>query len=175
MTTIYKNLTGEIDCPLKGDHWIKIGFQGSDPRTDLRATGIFSMMQFLAFIDKFPLYAKEIYNHSYEADSRFPLACIFINFTFYSIQALREGILIPYCNNRISVINVINDYYFGMIDYFFTNFKSANHIVHNTIERVNTYSKKNLDKIFLRTNLLNQKFPQLSKDSMSLGEENNNY
>ena len=46
---IWSRLTGE-SFNRYGNHWNKIGFQGRDPATDLRATGILSLLQWIQFI-----------------------------------------------------------------------------------------------------------------------------
>jgi ELMO domain-containing protein len=37
-----------------GSHWNKIGFQGRDPATDLRSTGVLSLLQWLLYIEAHP-------------------------------------------------------------------------------------------------------------------------
>ena len=34
-----------------GEHWNEIGFQGRDPATDLRSTGILSLIHWACFLD----------------------------------------------------------------------------------------------------------------------------
>uniref|UniRef100_A0A8C3RRC5 ELMO domain containing 3 n=1 Tax=Chelydra serpentina TaxID=8475 RepID=A0A8C3RRC5_CHESE len=51
LQTIYKKLTGSrFDCPRYGAHWEELGFQGMDPGTDLRGTGLLGLMQILYFV-----------------------------------------------------------------------------------------------------------------------------
>ena len=46
LRTIYRQLTSTtLDCPRYGDHWQQIGFQGTDPSTDLRGVGILGLVQ----------------------------------------------------------------------------------------------------------------------------------
>jgi hypothetical protein len=44
-----------------GNHWNDIGFQGRDPATDLRSTGILSLLQWYIFIEDDFFSAKKIY------------------------------------------------------------------------------------------------------------------
>ena len=37
-----------------GSQWNKIGFQGRDPATDLRSTGVLSLLQWLLYIEAHP-------------------------------------------------------------------------------------------------------------------------
>ena len=46
LRTIYRQLTSTtVDCPRYGSHWETIGFQGTDPSTDLRGVGILGLVQ----------------------------------------------------------------------------------------------------------------------------------
>ncbi|NWU73796.1 ELMD3 protein, partial [Pterocles burchelli] len=51
LQTIYKKLTcSRLGCPRYGAHWEELGFQGADPGTDLRGTGMLGLMQILHFV-----------------------------------------------------------------------------------------------------------------------------
>ncbi|KAG7247427.1 hypothetical protein CRUP_037727, partial [Coryphaenoides rupestris] len=51
LQTIYKRLVGgRLDCARYGNHWENIGFQGTDPSTDLRGTGFLGLMHTLYFV-----------------------------------------------------------------------------------------------------------------------------
>lgn len=39
-----------------GAHWTEIGFQGRDPATDLRSTGVLSLLQWTLFIESHQKY-----------------------------------------------------------------------------------------------------------------------
>ena len=41
MRSYYTKLTGIKDCQIYGPHWYSIGFQDSNPYSDLRALGMF--------------------------------------------------------------------------------------------------------------------------------------
>ena len=45
-----------------GEHWSEIGFQGRDPATDLRSTGILSLIHWSNFIKFDAAYASKLYN-----------------------------------------------------------------------------------------------------------------
>lgn len=52
LNTIYRHLTGNRFNPSRyGDHWQDIGFQGSDPATDLRGTGCLGLINILYALD----------------------------------------------------------------------------------------------------------------------------
>ncbi|NXW25188.1 ELMD3 protein, partial [Circaetus pectoralis] len=124
LQTIYKKLTcSRLGCPRYGVHWEELGFQGADPGTDLRGTGMLGLMQMLYFVmdsQTLPL-AQEIFKlsqHETQASAimlillqNFPFCIMSVNITRIVIQALREERLSRECNRRQQVIAVLNDLY----------------------------------------------------------------
>ncbi|NXU29952.1 ELMD3 protein, partial [Thalassarche chlororhynchos] len=124
LQTIYKKLTrSRLGCPRYGAHWEELGFQGADPGTDLRGTGMLGLMQILYFVmdsQTLPL-AQEIFTlsqHETQAPAitllllqNFPFCIMSVNITRIVIQALREERLSRECNRRQQVIAVLNDLY----------------------------------------------------------------
>ncbi|POI31571.1 hypothetical protein CIB84_004678 [Bambusicola thoracicus] len=136
LQTIYKKLTcSRLGCPRYGAHWEELGFQGADPGTDLRGTGMLGLMQMLYFVmdsQMLPL-ALEIFRLSqHETQARpslfalrsgiylflskaqgknFPFCIMSVNITRLVLQALREECLSRECNRRQQVIAVLNDLY----------------------------------------------------------------
>ncbi|KAB0403045.1 hypothetical protein E2I00_018779, partial [Balaenoptera physalus] len=67
LQTIYKKLTGsKFDCALHGDHWEDLGFQGTNPATDLRGAGFLALLHLLYLVmdSKTLLMAQEIFRLS---------------------------------------------------------------------------------------------------------------
>ncbi|NXC49200.1 ELMD3 protein, partial [Penelope pileata] len=129
LQTIYKKLTrSRLGCPRYGAHWEELGFQGVDPGTDLRGTGMLGLMQMLYFVmdsQTLPL-ALEIFRlsqHETQAPpfqqsrrdahllQNFPFCIMSVNITRLVLQALREECLSRECNRRQQVIAVLNDLY----------------------------------------------------------------
>ncbi|NXG74308.1 ELMD3 protein, partial [Baryphthengus martii] len=119
LQTIYKKLTrSRLGCPRYGAHWEELGFQGADPGTDLRGTGMLGLMQMLFFVmdsQMLPL-AREIFRLSqHETQARppanFPFSVMSVNITRIVLQALREERLSRECNRRRQVVAVLNDLY----------------------------------------------------------------
>ncbi|XP_042657321.1 ELMO domain-containing protein 3 isoform X2 [Tyto alba] len=112
LQTIYKKLThSRLGCPRYGAHWEELGFQGVDPGTDLRGTGMLGLMQLLYFVmdpQTLPL-AQEIFKLSQHETQNFPFCIMSVNITRIVIQALREERLSRECNRRQQVIAVLND------------------------------------------------------------------
>ncbi|NXH20622.1 ELMD3 protein, partial [Bucco capensis] len=124
LQTIYKKLTcSMLSCPRYGAHWEELGFQGMDPGTDLRGTGMLGLIQILFFVtdsQTLPL-AQEIFKlsqHETQAPTttplllqNFPFCIMSVNITRIVLQALREDRLSRECNRRQQVIAVLNDLY----------------------------------------------------------------
>eukprot|EP01035_Chromulina_nebulosa_P020196 gene20196-26214_t len=113
-------------CPVIGNHWEKIGFQGIDPCTDLnRSMKMFAVLQAHYLIDQDYYFARDLHelsqsentnHHNYkpkkgEIDPSWPFMCVSVMFTRETIQALRRGALNKKCNQRQDVLSVCNDYY----------------------------------------------------------------
>ncbi|XP_064493839.1 ELMO domain-containing protein 3-like isoform X4 [Pseudopipra pipra] len=114
LQTIYRQLThSRGGCPRYGTHWEELGFQGVDPGTDLRGTGMLGLMQILFFVlDSRTLsLAREIFQLSQHETQNFPFCIMSVNITRIVIQALREERLSRECNRRQQVIGVLNDLY----------------------------------------------------------------
>ena len=62
LNTIYKRLTGQTKAVAQiGSHWQQIGFQRSDPRTDIRGSGMLGVLQFLFILEEFPETIAQIF------------------------------------------------------------------------------------------------------------------
>ncbi|XP_006819564.1 ELMO domain-containing protein 3-like [Saccoglossus kowalevskii] len=149
LQTIYRKLTGStFDCPRYGSHWEQIGFQGSDPATDLRAAGYFSLMTLLYFVmdpRTLPL-ARDIYRLSLNEVQNFPFCVMSINMTRISIQALREECLSKECNRRQQVFGVINDFFVGTYLHLYLIWKKQHKTIRDSgfvLKEVETFAKKN--------------------------------
>lgn len=114
LQTVYQRLTGtRLDCPHYGSHWEHIGFQGTDPGTDLRGVGMLGLLQLLYLSNTphlIPL-ARDIYRVSVDDEQNFPLAVMSLNMTRIALQALRHGELNRECNHQQLVLHVVNQFY----------------------------------------------------------------
>lgn len=111
LQTVYRRLTcSSLGCPRYGAHWEELGFQGVDPGTDLRGTGMLGLMQILFFVmepQMLPL-AREIFRLSQQEHQSFPFCIVSVNLTRMVLQALRQERLSRECNRRGQVIAVLN-------------------------------------------------------------------
>ncbi|XP_068957192.1 ELMO domain-containing protein 3 [Petaurus breviceps papuanus] len=114
LQTIYKKLTGSrFDCALYGAHWEELGFQGSNPATDLRGAGFLALLHLLYLVmdSKTLLLAHDIFWLSQHHIQHFPFCVMSVNITRIVIQALREDCLSKECNRQHTVIPVVNNLY----------------------------------------------------------------
>ncbi|XP_054978461.1 ELMO domain-containing protein 3 [Sorex araneus] len=114
LQTIYRKLTGsKCDCALLGDHWQDLGFQGTNPGTDLRGAGFLALLHLLYLVmdSKTLLMAQEIFRLSHHHIQQFPFCLMSVNITRIAVQALREECLSRECNRQQRVIPVVNSFY----------------------------------------------------------------
>eukprot|EP00003_Mantamonas_plastica_P007256 TRINITY_DN1607_c0_g2_i3.p1 TRINITY_DN1607_c0_g2~~TRINITY_DN1607_c0_g2_i3.p1 ORF type:complete len:416 (-),score=127.53 TRINITY_DN1607_c0_g2_i3:42-1289(-) len=92
LITVYRRLT-ELprDCARFGSHWQDIGFQDSNPSTDLRSAGMFGLLQLISFFKYDPKLALKTYQLSCDEKQEFPFAVVSLNITRIVMQAMREG------------------------------------------------------------------------------------
>lgn len=110
LQTVYATLVPSThrDVSLIGGHWEAIGFQGTDPTTDLRGCGVLSLLQILYLVENYGELARRLHSLSQHSTRHFPLACALINVTLQCLVALRSGALYPECNKHSSVFAGIN-------------------------------------------------------------------
>ncbi|EFC43167.1 hypothetical protein NAEGRDRAFT_68814 [Naegleria gruberi] len=106
--TIYKKITGDKqNCPSIGAHWEAIGFQGNDPKTDLRGVGMLGILQLLFFVYSDEKTTQDIYSLS--QTQSFPMAVVSLNITQMILKMLIEGKLKSFINKyEDSVMDAFN-------------------------------------------------------------------
>ena len=124
LQTIYKKVTGRaegVDCPRFGPHWEQIGFQGSDPATDLRATGLLSLLHLIYLVDSPDrlALAHKVYKLSQADESSFPFCVLSINITRIAMSALREGYLTRECHHEGACITVVSRFYTATLYHYY--------------------------------------------------------
>ena len=120
-TYIYSYFTGEENCPVEGTHWEKIGLQDKTPKNDLRATGMFSPLQVLYFIENYPKTSHKFYNFLQSKKIEWLCFVSLLQFTKISMDMLREAKLTVYCNKNKSVISTVNNFFCGLVCYFYSD------------------------------------------------------
>ncbi|KAI5094641.1 ELMO domain-containing protein 3, partial [Silurus meridionalis] len=149
LQTIYRKLTcTKADCPRYGPHWENIGFQGTDPSTDLRGTGFLALMHTLYLVmdpETLPL-ARDIYKLSQHPVQNFPFSVMSINLTRIVLHALREEVLTKECNRRQQVVSVLNEVYVATFLHLYEVWRSQRKTISDSghvLKDVELYVKKN--------------------------------
>ncbi|XP_015242888.1 PREDICTED: ELMO domain-containing protein 3 [Cyprinodon variegatus] len=156
LQTINKRLIGtRLDCPRYGSHWENIGFQGTDPATDLRGTGFLGLMHTLYFVmdpETLPL-ARDIYKLSQHPTQNFPFCVMSINMTHIALQALREEALSKECNRRQQVVGVLNEFYVAAFLHVYQLWKTQQKTIADSgfvLKEVELFAKKNPKQMLRR-------------------------
>jgi hypothetical protein len=114
LMSVFKTLTGNArDPPRFGAHWDVIGFQGTDPATDLRGVGVLSLLNALYLVTRRRALAARLYTLSRGARD-FPFMTVSINLTKICLEALRYGQLTAAANERGSVFEAFHELHAGL-------------------------------------------------------------
>ncbi|CAD8097176.1 unnamed protein product [Paramecium sonneborni] len=109
--TIYCQLMTTDFCLRYGSHWELIGFQGTDPATELGNGGILGLVQMLAFISDYKQYVKNALNILSQIN--IPLSITLMGISSLVLMSLKDNKLNYLINKEDSVISVINKLYFA--------------------------------------------------------------
>mmetsp|Transcript_4375 Transcript_4375/g.12236 ORF Transcript_4375/g.12236 Transcript_4375/m.12236 type:complete len:255 (-) Transcript_4375:523-1287(-) len=105
----YRALTKEDRTPPRyGNHWDVVGFQGTDPATDLRGAGMLALLQLLHFAKRRAPLLAAIYAESRREGHDFPFMVVSINMTQLALVALRSGCLTATANKISSVYEAVH-------------------------------------------------------------------
>lgn len=147
---LYTLLRNNDSCPIAGEHWREIGFQGSSPGTDLRKVGIFGLLCMLYFIEKYPSPCLEIYKYSADISHKFPFASVCIIFSECALVALEDNTLYKRIEKAERVYEIVLDYFCGLIISWFKYYKENNKTVMEimkTKEHINVYARKHVNEV----------------------------
>lgn len=77
----------------RGRHWEALGFQGDDPATDLRATGMVGLLHVLYAIQEAPVFVRSMFADSQSATHEFPFVLVCFNMSAVGVECLqRQGL-----------------------------------------------------------------------------------
>ncbi|CAG9463137.1 unnamed protein product [Pedinophyceae sp. YPF-701] len=107
-----------------GAHWEELGFQGTDPATDLRGGGVLALVHLLHLHDINPGLADEVLTLSRGAQE-FPLAPVSINVTRWALEAGRRGRLDAAANKLGSFFDAAALYHAGCMFEFIAEWKKS--------------------------------------------------
>ena len=100
-------------CSMVGDHWLEIGFQRSNPGTDLRGAGMLAILQMVWLVEEDAALKAALLRCNSDADSNkgnhnFPIMAISVNISVQSVNALADGKLDNVCKHYRSAWTAVN-------------------------------------------------------------------
>ena len=113
------------ECARTGSHWTSIGFQGSDPSTDLRAAGMLAPLLMLRFASNSATRARALAIVAASRDDArsFPMMAAGIRWTVAALRTLRGGRLAAACNRDRDVFAHVHSLYAAMWKEFATQWR----------------------------------------------------
>lgn len=118
LRTVFRQLTGSrVDPPRYGGHWEEIGFQGTDPATDLRGVGLLGLIQatYLTTTPELIPFARSALSLARNPDQEFPFLVLSINVSRIALHALRDGLLNRLVVEDDSVWTTVNTFYAAVL------------------------------------------------------------
>jgi len=132
LQAIYKLLLGgSMTAPRFGGHWEEIGFQNTDPATDLRGVGILGLLFLHYLSSKQSESAHQIWRLSKHEEQNFPMAVVSLNLTRVTLEAIRTGKLHANFNQEESVFQVAYRFYAGLFFEMYRMWKSNHYSIEN--------------------------------------------
>ena len=123
LMSVYRVITREETLPPRfGPRWETVGFQGDDPATDLRGSGMLSLIQALHMAAKRPKLLQDIFKLS-KGGADFPMMTVSINFTQVAMQALRGGVLTKEANSTKALLEAFHAMHAACFLYFIKEWK----------------------------------------------------
>jgi hypothetical protein len=98
---LWVNFMGEELEERYSKKWQHIGFQGNDPATDFRGTGLLGLHALIYFSRTYPEIAKKLLLQSQHPTLGYPLACLSLHITFLCYQLLTSGVALTHFYNAI--------------------------------------------------------------------------
>lgn len=127
LCSLYRGLTGDaLAPPTFGEHWAVIGFQGTDPSTDLRGAGLFSLIQLMWFLKHHRELMLRIYQLSLDERQNFPFCTLSTNLTGMVLQSLRECAIYGEARRQNSVYTVVHTLYVSAFYEMYLKWKNEN-------------------------------------------------
>ncbi|PAA47061.1 hypothetical protein BOX15_Mlig030018g2 [Macrostomum lignano] len=129
LATVYRGLLQDPrrPCPRFGAHWEAVGFQGSDPSTDLRGCGMLGPLCLLHLVTS-PRLASlraDAFRLSLDAEQNYPFCVMSINLTRAVLIALRHQSLNRLINSSGDPLATFLDVYAALLQRLHTVWRSG--------------------------------------------------
>jgi len=137
---------------LLGAHWDVIGFQGGDPKTDLRAAGMLAILQMLYFISVNQKLFTDIYLLSLNDYQTFPFAVTSVNMTGIVLRLVKDGKFARIVSKNL--IDAVNNAYIAVFSEFYRVWKKDQRTIVNfdeTKKYLQKYAAANLSALIRRS------------------------
>eukprot|EP01083_Nonionella_stella_P074350 201637_1 len=134
LQTLWMKLTDDTrQCDKTGSHWQQIGFQGNDPGSDVRGSGLFGMMQLIFMIENYNQIICKIYLLSLNQHQHFPLMIVSFTVSGIVIRLLRSCLIYNYINTNSlqSVVESANHIYVALFYQFYLRWKNKSRTIIN--------------------------------------------
>jgi len=152
LRTIYHYLLiRNYEIPREGPHWANLGFQGLNPQTDFRSSGLLSVYQMLHFLDENRQFAKNIFIYSQDKECGFPFILAGINITRIVIDCLRDGIFNRLITEYKDTTAVANMMYGGLWHVLYNDLKNNQRKLSEfqiSLAYTTKMARKNCSKVF---------------------------
>jgi len=152
LQTVYMRLTGaSLGAPRFGSHWEEIGFQGSDPATDLRGVGMLGLVHILQITYLNKRVVDDIFQLSKDELQNFPFSIMSLNLSKLCLQALREGRLAQIAVREGSVITAVGLFHLAAFSHLRQLWRAGRKTIQDSgfvLNDVTAYAKKNPAKLF---------------------------
>ena len=130
LSACFRALTNEATPPRYGNHWDAVGFQGTDPATDLRGAGMLALLQLLHFSARRAPLLAAIFAESRKEGTDFPFMVVSINMSQLALVTLRSGSLATHANRLGSVYEAVHGFYEACFLYLYTQWRATRATVH---------------------------------------------
>ncbi|QDZ19267.1 engulfment/cell motility ELMO domain-containing protein [Chloropicon primus] len=127
LASIYCTIFGEDASNVKryGKHWEQIGFQGKNPATDLRGTGMWGLCQILFFVEHCFHVMQTIFDYSQDPNYGFPFCAIALNISGMGLDLLSAKHFDAPAIDVGSLHTAFNMWYCGAMNVFFRTWRDS--------------------------------------------------
>jgi len=130
LQTLWVRLSGEdAPCAKTGAHWQRIGFQGNDPTTDVRGSGMFGLLQLLFLVESHADLAAKLRALSHCAHQHFPMAVVAFSLSAIVIRLLRARLTYVDIKRRGSAMHSVNVLFAALFFEFYLRWKTLSRTV----------------------------------------------
>ena len=141
LCSLYVNLLGDALCPTAtGSHWELLGFQGTDPVTDIRGAGVYGLISLLYIVARHGEMTQRVYRLSRDSTQSFPFALIALTISGIVMQLMRQCKLYALINQEAqssanhqpqSLHDTVNRVYTAILYDFYLTWKNENCSIKN--------------------------------------------